>query len=312
MNRSEKIVKPLIEQRADPYVYRHTDGNYYFTASVPEYDRIELRRAPTIKGLAVAKPKVIWRKHDRGVMSKHIWAPEIHYIDGEWYIYFAASKVDDIWRLRPYVLQCVDDDPLTGEWRELGQMQASKGDDFSFTDFSLDATVFEHRGRSYYVWAQKVNNISNLYIAELEKPYRLKTKPVLIAKPEYDWEKVDFWVNEGPAIIKHGDKIFMTFSASSTGACYCMGLLTASADADLLNPKSWIKKPDPVLITSPEHQVYGPGHNSFTVSENGKDLVIYHARPYGEIEGDPLYDPNRHTCVMELEWDEDGNPIFAF
>lgn len=59
-------------------------------------------------------------------------------------------------------------------------------------------------------------------------------------------------------------------------------------------------------------RVYGPGHNSFSVSEDGKDLVIYHARPYEEIEGDPLYDPNRHTCVMELKWDEDGNPIFAF
>ncbi|MDA5483519.1 alpha-N-arabinofuranosidase, partial [Yersinia intermedia] len=34
---------PLIEQRADPFIYRHTDGYYYFTASVPEYDRLELR-----------------------------------------------------------------------------------------------------------------------------------------------------------------------------------------------------------------------------------------------------------------------------
>lgn len=29
---------PWIVQRADPYVYRHTDGSYYFTATVPEYD----------------------------------------------------------------------------------------------------------------------------------------------------------------------------------------------------------------------------------------------------------------------------------
>ena len=39
---------PLIEQRADPWIYKHTDGAYYFTASVPEYDRIELRRAEAI------------------------------------------------------------------------------------------------------------------------------------------------------------------------------------------------------------------------------------------------------------------------
>ena len=75
MSKSVKIVKPLIEQRADPHIYRHTDGNYYFTASVPEYDRIELRCAPTIEGLVEAESKVIWRKHERGTMSKHIWAP---------------------------------------------------------------------------------------------------------------------------------------------------------------------------------------------------------------------------------------------
>ena len=35
---------PWIEQRADPYVYRHTDGSYYFTASVPAYDKIIFRK----------------------------------------------------------------------------------------------------------------------------------------------------------------------------------------------------------------------------------------------------------------------------
>ena len=173
-------------------------------------------------------------------------------------------------------------------------------------------TVFQHKNVWYTVWAQKVNNISNLYIAELAAPNRLKTKPVLITEPDHDWEQVDFWVNEGPAVIHHGDKLFLTFSASGTGACYCMGLLTAQEDADLLKRESWVKTPTPVLVTSPEHQAYGPGHNSFTVDENGEDLVIYHARPYEKIVGDPLYDPNRHTCVMKLIWDEKGYPVFRF
>ena len=46
--------KPWIMQRADPYVYRHTDGTYYFTASIPAYDGIVLRRADSLKGLAEA------------------------------------------------------------------------------------------------------------------------------------------------------------------------------------------------------------------------------------------------------------------
>ena len=54
--------------------------------------------------LSTAETKVIWRKHATGPLSKHIWAPEIHHIDGKWYIYFTASSVDAIWEIRPQVL----------------------------------------------------------------------------------------------------------------------------------------------------------------------------------------------------------------
>ena len=58
---SEKLLfnKPWIMQRADPYVYLHTDGSYYFTASVPEYDRIVLRKADSLGTLAQAEEKTI-------------------------------------------------------------------------------------------------------------------------------------------------------------------------------------------------------------------------------------------------------------
>lgn len=307
---------PLIPQRADPFVTRAADGTYYFTASVPSYDRIELRAAKTIAGLADAPTKDIWFKHESGIMSQHIWAPELHRVMGEWYLYFAASRADAIWELRPYVLHCTGPDPMVDEWEECGQMQAADGDPYSFTDFSLDATIFEHRGRWYYVWAEKVGSqhgISNLYIAEMETPTKLKTVQVLLTTPDYDWERVDFWVNEGPALLKHGDKLFLTFSASATGACYCMGMLTADEDADLLDPRSWRKERYPVLCTDAEKGVYGPGHNSFTKAEDGvTDLMVYHARPYEEIVGDPLYDPNRHAMVMTIAWNEDGTPKFSY
>ncbi|MDZ7692641.1 MAG: hypothetical protein U5K69_16185 [Balneolaceae bacterium] len=46
-----RYTTPLILHRADPWVYLHSDGYYYFTATVPEYDRLEVRRAKTIEGL---------------------------------------------------------------------------------------------------------------------------------------------------------------------------------------------------------------------------------------------------------------------
>ena len=202
--------KPFIEQRADPYVYRHTDGSYYFTASVPDYDKIVLRKNDTLTGLQSAEEKTIWLKHESGDMSKHIWAPELHYLDGKFYIYFAASREEEKWRLRPYILECQGQDPMNDPWVEKGMIKASDKDIYSFRAFSLDSTILEHKGEYYYIWAEKVSvgvGISNLYIARMESPTKLATEQVLLTTPDYDWERVDIWVNEGPAILKKDGKM---------------------------------------------------------------------------------------------------------
>lgn len=315
MDKTVKYNEPWILQRADPYVYKHTDGTYYFTASVPAYDTIVLRSAKTLAGLAEAEEKVLWKKHESGPMSKHIWAPEIHYLFGKWYIYFAGGEMEDEWEIRPYVLECQGDNPMKDEWIEKGKMVRAKEDEFSFEAFSLDATVFENKGKWYYIWAEKVGvgkQISNLYIAEMENGYTLKTVQELLTTPDYDWERYGFWVNEGPGIIKHDGKIFMTYSASETGIQYCVGMLSADEDADLLDPRSWTKERYPVLATNEEKGIYGPGHNSFTKDEEGNDIIVYHARTEAKIVGNPLYNPNRHAMLMRVKWSEDGRPVFDY
>src|SRR4051794_27727863 len=70
-------VQPLVSQRADPFITPRTAGKYYFTGSVPEYDRIALRGATTLAGLTGAAESVIWRRPATGRMAGHIWAPEL-------------------------------------------------------------------------------------------------------------------------------------------------------------------------------------------------------------------------------------------
>ena len=308
-------LNPVVTQRADPYIYKHIDGYYYFLASVPEYDRIEIRKSKTINELFKAPSVIVWKKHLDGDMSELIWAPEIHYIDKKWYIYFAAAPNKEVTGItfnhRMYVIECLDADPLTGTWTEKGQIKTG------WESFSLDATILQHKGKLYYIWAQEDRNVnyeshSNIYIAEMENPWTLRTKPVMLTQPLLDWEIKIFWVNEGPAILKKNGKIFLTYSASATDENYCMGGLVVNENDDLVDPKSWKKLEKPVFKTSYKNKQYGPGHNSFTVSEDGmKDLLVYHARNYTDIEGDPLYDPNRHTRVQVIEWDKDGFPIFG-
>lgn len=304
-----------IAQRADPYVYKHTNNDYYFTASLPEYDGIALRRAKTLKGLQSAEEIMIWKKHENGPMSFHVWAPELHYLDGKWYIYFAAGMAEDVWNIRPYVLECMGEDPLTDEWIERGMMQCADEDEFSFRAFSLDATILKNKGKNYFIWAEKVGvgkQISNLYIAEMESPLKLKTVQVLLTTPDYDWERKGFWVNEGPAVLYRNGKIFVTYSASETGIDYCMGMLTIDEDADILDPRAWQKKRYPVLASDASKTIYGPGHNSFTKDEEGNDILVFHARTETEIVGNPLYNPNRHAMLMKFDWSDEGEPVFQF
>jgi GH43 family beta-xylosidase len=302
-----RYTNPVVRQRADPWVYHHTDGWYYFTASVPEYDRIEIRRAGTIQGLGAASPVVIWRKHENGIMSANIWAPEIHFIDGAWYIYFAAARMSAPFDHSIYVLENTSADPLLGEWREKGQIVTS------WSSFSLDATEFALRGAHYLVWAQKDPRIpgnSNLYIASMINPWTITGTQARISQPQYDWEKIGFRVNEGPAVLARNGRVFIAYSASATDAHYCMGMLTALEGADLLDPGSWSKSATPVFQTDPSAGVYGPGHNSFT-TDGDLDVLVYHARSYRDIAGDPLYDPNRDTRAQVLGWNADGTPRFG-
>lgn len=320
---SELYDNPFIKERADPYIVDGENGYYYFTASYPAYgsvdkgyDRIILRRSNTVGGLAKAEEKTIWKAHSSGILSKHIWAPEMHKIGGSWYMFFAAGASDNIWAIRPYVLKC-DGEPFTGNWTECGQMQASSGDSESFKGFSLDMTYFENNGRHYVIWAE-IKGDSSLFMAEIDpsQPWKLISKPIMLTKPEYNWEKVNNRVNEGAAVLKTDKKIYVFFSASGTGSEYCVGRLQADINSNLMDISSWTKLREPVLQTADLKDQSGPGHNCFVRNEKGDLLIVYHARPAnhasqgcGTYNKDPLYDPCRHTRIKRVCFDGNGDPI---
>ena len=304
-------VNPLVRQRADAQVFLHTDGYYYMTGSVPEYDRLVLRRSRTLAGLSTANERVLWRHEKTGPMSGFLWAPELHLIDGRWIMYFAAGPSgggEDVFRIRTFAVVCDGPDAMTGTWTVLGQLTTP------WDSFTLDSTSFVHRGTRYLAWAQREPGIatnSNLYPAPLATPLTLAAKPARLAVPTLDWEIRGFKVAEAPALLARNGKLFMTYSASATDARYCMGMLTARDDADIMDPAAWTKSPQPVFKSSPAHKVFGPGHNSFTVDERGRDILVYHARDYEAIKGDPLFDPNRHTRVQTFKYKPDGTPDFG-
>lgn len=303
-------MKPFIEQRADPYILRK-DGWYYFTASVPAFDRVVLRKARTLRELSDAAEKVVWLRHADGPMSCNIWAPEIHFVDGKWYIYFAAARGDadenGCYDHRIYALENESADPMEGCFAEKGRI------DTGWESFSLDATTAVFEGKRYFIWAQREREIpgnSNLYIAEMKNALELKLPAVRLSIPEYDWECQGFLVNEGPSCLIHNGDLYLTYSASATDERYAMGLLTLPRGADPLDAAAWRKSPVPVMVSEPQNSLYGPGHNSFTVDETGADLLVFHARPYPGFRGTALSDPNRHCFLRPVAYSSAEEPIF--
>ncbi|MGK7397407.1 MAG: glycoside hydrolase family 43 protein [Candidatus Cyclobacteriaceae bacterium M3_2C_046] len=307
MSQEMEFNNPIAEQRADPWVYKTKSGIYYFIATVPEYDRIVLRKALSINGLKEAEEKEIWHKHEKGVMGHHIWAPELHKIAGKWYIYFAAGEAENIWNIRMWVLSNPSENPMEGSWKEEGMIVTK------WNSFSLDATTFEHQGKRYLIWAQNIPGKEGtaLLLSEMKDPLALTGPEVVLSQPEFNWEKMKYQVNEGPAVIKRNGKIFVTYSASATNHNYCMGLLWINEKDDLLDTVNWNKSPGPVFYTNEDLERFGPGHNSFTLAEDDETVVmIYHARNYKNILGHELDDPNRASRARVVDWTSSGFPDF--
>lgn len=300
----------VAQQRADPHAFLHSDGHYYFVATVPEYDRLVLRRAGSLDAIGAAPEQVIWRSHATGIMSRNIWAPELHFIDGKWYIYFTAGRSDAPFDVRVYVLENSSPDPRQGSWVERGQLKTG------WESFALDATTFVNGGKRYLVWTQREprskKHGTSIYIAPMATPLTLAGPAMLLSRPQYAWEKRGHDVNEAPAVLSKNGRIFITYSASATDANYCLGVVSANAGANLLDPRSWQKSAQPVFISNPARGKFGPGHNAFTTSPDGaSDIMLYHARDYRDIKGDPLLDPNRHTRARPVRWRADGTPDFG-
>ena len=298
----------LIEQRADPHIVKHTDGVYYFTATVPDYDAVILRSAPTIQELQTAEEVTIWTRTPSGPGSGQVWAPELHWIDGKWYIYVALGVAGE-WRIRANVLEGTGDDPLTAIWEEKGIVETD------WDTFSLDMTTFEVNGTRYLVWAQDDptwgDTNTSLMLAKAIDPWTIEKPAVAISRPDLAWERIGHNVNEGAYTIIRDGRIYLTYSASATDSNYCMGLLSASIDSDLMDASSWTKATEPIFVSNEATEQYGPGHSTFTTSEDGlSDLLVYHDRGYRDIEGEPLNDRNRRTRVQKVYWDANG-PVFG-
>lgn len=99
---------------ADPWVYKH-DGMYYMCRSFRGGIGVSASEylSDFTSGESIgASMKMVWKSSgdDRDWNARQVWAPEIHCIDGIWYIFYAAGRQSrgPFWEQRTGVLVSFD------------------------------------------------------------------------------------------------------------------------------------------------------------------------------------------------------------
>jgi len=305
------FTNPLFPSGADPWII-WKEGYYYYTNT--SGSRLLLRKAKNLDDLKLSVQKTIWTPPAGTSYSKEIWAPELHFIQGKWYMYFAADEGSNK-NHRMYVVENPSPDPMEGTWEFKGKVSDPSD------KWAIDGSVFEYSGKLYMIWSGwegDVDGQQNIYIAGMKNPWTIEGERVRISAPEYGWEKIGDLnrqevphvnVNEGPVALINKGKLFLVYSASGCWTdSYCLGMLIFTGKGSLLDPASWIKNPDPVFSQKPASGVYGPGHNSFFTSPDGtENWILYHANP----ETGQGCGRFRSPRAQKFSWKDDGSPDFG-
>lgn len=303
------FVNPVYEG-ADPFVYKHTDGYYYFCQS--EGDKgISIWKSDRLTDKGIKR--IVWLSPETGWNSSNVWAPEIHYLNDKWYIYYAADDGDNA-NHRTGVLESVTQD-AQGDYIDRGivytgdHIETGRGN-----RWAIDATPLQMNGRLYLIWSGWLgqdDDIQSLYIAEMENPWTTKTNRVKIADNDtYVWERVSEnptlkGLNEGPQILKNDGRIYVIYSCSNSwGPTYKLGQLSIQEGDDPMNPANWTKKSTPVFQGS--QTVHGVGHAMFTTSaDDTEHWIVYHSKI------SPQSGWQRNVRIQPFTFRADGSPDFG-
>jgi GH43 family beta-xylosidase len=293
---------------ADPWVVRRGDS-YYFAES--KNNAIWIHKTGWLTSIT-SGGVAVWTAPSSGWNQTNIWAPELHYIDGHWYIYYAGgSSGPPFINQRAGVLESVTDDPL-GAYTDYGMLYT--GDDITNKTnpiWAIDLTVHRIGSQLYAVWSGWEQNAStdrttqHLYIAQMSDPKTISGNRVKLSSPTESWEVgTELNLQEGPEFLEHAGQTFIIYSARESWLPdYRLGQLRLTAGTDPMNPASWVKS-GPVFTGTAE--VYGVGHASFTTSpDSTEDWIVYHTKV------DPSPGWNRVIRTQKFTWNADGSPNFG-
>ena len=162
----ETFANPIYDG-ADPWVVRHDE--VYYSCNTGPGGCIEIWKSDSL--IERGESAVVWFPPRGGWNRAEVWAPELHYVRGAWYIYYAASNGRNA-NHRMGVLRSLGED-AQGPYESLGQMYT--GDDIDVCTenrWAIDGTILELNQQLYFIWSgwEDHRDIQHLYIAKMSDP----------------------------------------------------------------------------------------------------------------------------------------------
>lgn len=257
---------------ADPFVLLYEGVYYLYSTNSSDGFRVF-----TSSNMANWVDRGYCLRADDVIGDKWFWAPEVMERNGKFYMVYVANEHLGI---------AVADSPL-GPFAQSDKKwlnEINEIDGHFFTDD--DGTVYLYFVRfddGNVIWCAKMNDDMQSYE---------KSTARFLFRAEEEWETLDCRVVEGPFVLKHNGKYYLTYSANHTRSeDYAVGYAVSD------NPMGPFKKASCNPILKKNDAFNGTGHHSFTTSKDGRELVcVYHARPLRD-KSHP-----RMTCIDRAEF----------
>lgn len=281
----------------DPFVCKGPDGRYYSVAESADSRRIEVYASDRLTDRGICR--TAYTAAENGPSSADLWAPELWYLRGKWYIYYAGASGagEAYWHThRMYVLE--SDRPL-GPYRFAGQLELGE-------QMAIDGTVMQlPDGRLMFFYMGRYHDENALFMAPMRSPTEIAGPPRLLCRPEYPWEAD---INEGPFPIVRNGEVRLLYAANAAHLPeYCLGLLHCTDPSRIEDPAVWEKEARPILTGAQD--IIGPGHACIVPSpDNTEDWLVFHSKFDGNTT---LFGGwNRVVNLLRVRWDDRQRPVF--
>lgn len=290
---------------ADPYVLKW-NGEFYLYCSG---DPIRAFHSKDLVQWEEIGP--VLRSNPKGWNGMDIWAPEVVYRDGKFYMYYTATVLSEDWRVQEAQRRigvAVADSPR-GPFLDSGQPLTP--------GWAIDGSVFRdpRTGEDYLFYSYLYDGLekyppgAGIVVDRLLSPLEVANRPTMVTRGNEAWEDKDGdpangsvrYTNEGPVVLFKDGEYYAIYSGGSWDmSTYALAYAVSSVvmpDGGLEAP-SWSKRP-PILRGN--RGVDGPGHNGVVKAPNNVDeQIVYHARVV------PFVQPwNRFPFLDRLHWTGD-------